>query len=394
MAARLRLGVAAVLPEVPCDEGLDRGAVVGVEVAPGDEVVGQRPGLVAGPGLEGGDELALVDQAVLQREQAEEEVARGIESGGMMVGSERGIAARPGSKPRKGGTRLRFYRRADRIALESSPENSALRWAGAAKVSVSAGFHRSYAVGGSEYRLRPADREPYDGPMSHPKCRDTDYIDFLIATPRAASCCEAARSQPPAHDPPAHDAYTRLLHRLEPDPETLYREVEPLVDKADGVLVLDDSTLDKLYAKAIEPVHRHWSGKHKSVVRGINLISLVWTDGDRTMPLDYRVYDKPKDGLTKNDHFLAMLDAAKRRGFRPHAVLFDSWYSGLENLKRVRDHGWTFLTQLKVNRLVDLDRRGYRAVGVLPIDAGGDGRPSEGVRADPGIQGGLPRRGR
>jgi putative transposase len=123
--------------------------------------------------------------------------------------------------------------------------------------------------------------------MSHPKCRDTDYIDFLIAMPRGASCCEAARSQPPAPDPPAHDAYTRLLTRLEPDPETLYREAEPLVDKGDGVLVLDDSTLDKLYAKAIEPVHRHWSGKHKSVVRGINLISLVWTDGDRTMPLDY-----------------------------------------------------------------------------------------------------------
>jgi putative transposase len=207
--------------------------------------------------------------------------------------------------------------------------------------------------------------------MSHPKCLDTDYIDFLIATPRAASCCEAARSQPPTHDPPAHDAYTRLLHRLQPDPETLYREVESLVDKADGVLVLDDSTLDKFYAKAIQPVHRHWSGKHKSVVRGINLISLVWADGDRTLPLDYRVCDKPKDGLTKNDHFLAMLDAAKLRGFRPHAVLFDSWYSGLENLKRVREHGWIFLTQLKVNRLVDLDRRGYQAVASVAITAAG-----------------------
>ena len=207
--------------------------------------------------------------------------------------------------------------------------------------------------------------------MSHPKCRDTDYIDFLIATPRAASCCEAARSQPPARVPSAHDAYTRLLHRLEPDPEALYREVEPLVDKSQGVLILDDSTLDKLYAKAIQPVHRHWSGKHKSVVRGINLISLVWSDGDRILPLDYRAYDKPKDGLTKNDHFLAMLDAAKRRGFHPRAVLFDSWYSGLENLKRVRDHGWTFLTQLKVNRQVDLDRVGYRPVGALPIAASG-----------------------
>jgi len=207
--------------------------------------------------------------------------------------------------------------------------------------------------------------------MRQAKCRDSDYIDFLIATPHAASCCEAARSQPPAPNPPAHDAYTRLLTRLEPDPETLYREVEPLVAKGDGVLVIDDSTLDKFHAKAIEPVHRHGSGKPKAVVRGINLITMVWTDGDRTLPVDYRVYDKPVDGLTKNDHFRAMIEAARRRGFRPRAVLFDSGYSGLENLKAVRDCGWTFLTQRKVNRRVDLERRGYRAIAETPIAEGG-----------------------
>src|ERR1019366_7931969 len=98
---------------------------------------------------------------------------------------------------------------------------------------------------------------PYAGPMRNPKCSDIQYIDFLIATPKAASCCEAARSQPPSREPAAHDAYTRLLHRLEPDPEILYRESEPFVNKDDGVLVLDDSTLDKLSAKAIDPAHRH-----------------------------------------------------------------------------------------------------------------------------------------
>ena len=35
----------------------------------GDEMVGQRPGLVAGPGVERGDELRLVDQAGLEGEQ-------------------------------------------------------------------------------------------------------------------------------------------------------------------------------------------------------------------------------------------------------------------------------------------------------------------------------------
>ena len=204
--------------------------------------------------------------------------------------------------------------------------------------------------------------------MSHPKCQDIDYIDFLIASPRTASCCEAARSQPPRLVPPTHDAYTRLILRLQPDPETLYGEVEPLVKKDDGVIVLDDSTLDHFHAKKIAAVHRHWSGKHKRVVWGINLISLVWSDGDRTMPVDYRILDKPVDDLTKNDPFQAMVRTAKRRGFSPRAVLFDSWDSSLANLKLIRECGWVFLTQLKVNRKVDFERQGYRAVAEVRFE--------------------------
>jgi putative transposase len=203
--------------------------------------------------------------------------------------------------------------------------------------------------------------------MSHAKCRDTDYIDFLIASPTAVTCTEAAEVQPPARDPPAHDAFNRLLYRVEPDPQTLWQEARPLVHRGGGVLVLDDSTLDKPYAQKIELVGWHWSGKHKAVVRGINLITLVWTDGDRQIPCDYRLYDKAQDGLTKNDHFRAMLRQAKDRGFAPDCVLFDSWYSSTANLKTIRDFGWRWLTQLKANRNVNPDRRGLRPVSQVAI---------------------------
>jgi hypothetical protein len=204
-----------------------------------------------------------------------------------------------------------------------------------------------------------------------PKCRDTDYIDFLIATPGAFCCTEAAAVQPGSPDSPAHDAFTRLLHRLEPDPATLRDEARPMAHREGGLLVLDHSTLDKHYARKIDLVARHWSGKHKRVVRGINPITLVWTDGDRVVPCDYRLYDKAKDGLTKNDHFRAMLGAAEVRGSAPRCVAFDSWYSGLENLEAVRACGRTFLTQLRADRRVDPDRRGYRAVAAVAIAAGG-----------------------
>ena len=197
--------------------------------------------------------------------------------------------------------------------------------------------------------------------MNSPKLVPEDYIDFLIATPRAYSAAEAARVQPDSPDPAAHDAFSRLLTRLEPNPEELWREARTQVRLAAGILVLDDSTLDKPYATSIELVTRHWSGKHHAVVRGINLVTLLWTDGDRHIPCDYRVYDKT-DGATKNDHFAAMIRTAQQRGFSPQCVAFDGWYSSLENLKLIRSVGWTWLTRLKSNRLVNKDRQGSRAL--------------------------------
>lgn len=206
--------------------------------------------------------------------------------------------------------------------------------------------------------------------MRAAKCRDSDYIDFLIASPDAFSCAEAARVQEPAPQAPAHDSFSRLLHRIEPDPETLWEEARGLVSRDGGVLVIDDATLDKPYARRIELVTRHWSGKHRQVVRGINLITLLWTDGDRKIPVDYRIYDKA-DGRTKNDHFREMIARAQRRGFAPGIVLFDGWYASLENLKQVRERGWHWLTRLKHNRKVNPDGRGVIRLSEATLSASG-----------------------
>lgn len=109
--------------------------------------------------------------------------------------------------------------------------------------------------------------------MNPPKVSDVDYIQFLIAAQRVYTGTEAARCAEIA----SHDAYTRLLSRLPPDTAALWQEVEPLIDKRRGLLVVDDTTLDKPYldkpyAQKMGLVTRHWSGKHHAVVAGINLI--------------------------------------------------------------------------------------------------------------------------
>lgn len=206
--------------------------------------------------------------------------------------------------------------------------------------------------------------------MRTAKCRESDYIDFLIASPRTFTCTEAANVQEPSPRAPAHDSFTRLLSRIEPDPEALWVEARPLISLNAGALVIDDSTLDKPYAKEIAMVTRHWSGKHHGVVRGINLITLLWTDGDRKIPCDYRIYDKA-DGRTKNDHFWEMMVMAKGRGFAPRYVLFDGWYASLENLKQVRGLGWPWLTRLKSNRNVNPDGRGAVPLSRAELSASG-----------------------
>jgi hypothetical protein len=93
---------------------------------------------------------------------------------------------------------------------------------------------------------------------NYAKVSDLDYIPFLLAAQTAFSCVEAAKTDGAPDDPAAHDAYSRLLTSQSPDTEALWRETQDDVQKASGLLVLDDTTQDKPYARRREFVYRHW----------------------------------------------------------------------------------------------------------------------------------------
>lgn len=207
--------------------------------------------------------------------------------------------------------------------------------------------------------------------MNPRRCDEYDYINFLIAAQKSYSCLEAGRVQPHQQGAPAHDSLNRMLTRKILNTEDLWQEAKPQLNPKEGLLVLDDSTLDKPYAKQMGLVCRHWSGKHHRTVRGINRLTLLWTDGDKHIPCDYRIYDKSHDSLSKNGHFVNLLKVAYQRGFKPKYVGFDSWYSSLANLKQIRQSGWYWLTRFKSNRLVNPDNRGNKAIARVAILAPG-----------------------
>jgi len=104
---------------------------------------------------------------------------------------------------------------------------------------------------------------------------------------------------------------------------------------------------------------------------GSTPLTLLWADGKTLILCDHRLYAKDADGLTKNDHFRAMLDSAEAQGSAPACVVFDSWYASLTNLKAVRGCGWCWVTQHQRNRLVNPDGTGTRPLADCAIAEGG-----------------------
>ena len=58
---------------------------------------------------------------------------------------------------------------------------------------------------------------------------------------------------------------------------------------------------------------------------------------------------------------------AEGRGVQPRWVVFDSWYTSLENLKAIRDKGWFWLSQLRSNRRVNPEGGGNLPLATVAI---------------------------
>lgn len=158
----------------------------------------------------------------------------------------------------------------------------------------------------------------------------------------------------------SHDAVSRWLKDTHFRPREVWEISKKHINASEeSILICDDTILKKSRIKKIELVKHQYSGNAHDVIAGIGLVNLLWhsLDSQEYVPIDYRVYDKEGDGKSKNTHFCEMLSLAKSRGMNPSAVVMDSWYSSLDNLKAIRDHGWTWVTTLKKNRIVNRHER-------------------------------------
>lgn len=188
--------------------------------------------------------------------------------------------------------------------------------------------------------------------MQKQKCSLDLYSSFLIGNRNRYSGVELSK----VVDNMAHDAVSRWLSDFTFKPQELWNQAKDLINPKSDYLVIDDTTLDKRYSRENELARKQYSGDEHGIINGINLVNLLWTNLERCVPVDYRIYQKDIDGKTKNDLFIELIKKALKRGFSPLYILFDSWYSSLENLKFIRSQGLKFICNLKSNRIISCNR--------------------------------------
>jgi hypothetical protein len=118
-------------------------------------------------------------------------------------------------------------------------------------------------------------------------------------------------------------------------------------------LIIDDTVIAKPYSKELDLLSWIFSPSDRRYLYGINVVFVLWTDGQTRFPIGFRIWYK--DGKkTKIDLAMELLNYAKKSyNIKPGYVLMDSFYPAAKLLKLIRKFRWQWIAKIKSNRLID-----------------------------------------
>ncbi len=127
------------------------------------------------------------------------------------------------------------------------------------------------------------------------------YLMALLSFTNLTSCSAMAD----AFDSVSHDRLTRMLQGTWSGHTLLNLALRTLFCVAGGYLIVDDTVVAKPYARLLGEAAWVWSNKDRTVLLGVSVVLLVWTDGHIRIPLAFRVWHK--GGASKYDLALDLL---------------------------------------------------------------------------------------
>ena len=169
----------------------------------------------------------------------------------------------------------------------------------------------------------------------------------------------------------SHDQVTRMLASEKLTAKAWWKMVKSQVrqiEREDGVMIIDDSIVEKPYTDENEIVCWHYDHAKGKTVKGINFVTTLYEVNGIALPVTFEIVaktetyvdektgkEKRKSPVTKNERYRQMLQAVCANQIPFRYVLNDLWFASAENMRFVKlDLDKAFIMGLKSNRKVAL----------------------------------------
>ena len=190
--------------------------------------------------------------------------------------------------------------------------------------------------------------------------RQDEYTMYLLSEQRGPSATKAWK----AYDDRTRYSFQYFLENSNVTPQSLFEEIKNNLCLNGWTLSIDDSVEDKHFSIIWKAhfVDKFWSGRHKRVAIGIDLLTLFYTDTHGVkLPVNYRIIDKTEN-KTKNEYFMEMVEEVLNWWLKPRMATGDSWFASEDNMKFFIKRKIGFLFALKSNRLASDETKTYKHV--------------------------------
>jgi hypothetical protein len=169
----------------------------------------------------------------------------------------------------------------------------------------------------------------------------------------------------------SHDQVTRMLSSEKLTAKMWWKLVKPHVrqiEQEDGVMIIDDSIVEKPYTDENEIICWHYDHAKGKTVKGINFVTTLYYAQGVALPVAFELVsktetyldkktgkEKRRSKVTKNERYRKMLKMVCHNQIPFRYVLNDLWFASAENMRFVKlDLKKEFIMALKSNRKVAL----------------------------------------
>jgi hypothetical protein len=169
----------------------------------------------------------------------------------------------------------------------------------------------------------------------------------------------------------SHDQVTRMLSSAKMTSKSWWKLVKPHVrqiEQEDGVMIIDDSIVEKPYTDENEIICWHYDHAKGKTVKGINFVTTLYEAQGVGLPVAFELVSKTeiyldkktgkakrKSKVTKNERYRQMLKTVCHNQIPFRYVLNDLWFASAENMCFVKlELKKEFIMALKSNRKVAL----------------------------------------